>query len=203
MRISWPQTGPSTSRMAGFRDFEVYMNAASDTFRLPAEWEPQAAIVMAWPHAGTDWAARLADVERSCVAMACAITRFQELIVCVGYANLGQRVHFLLNHAGADMTRVRLVELAYDDTWLRDSGPITLRDDNGRFRLLDFRFTGWGGKFEASRDDALVGTLAAAGLFVDAEHQRVDWALEGGGIESDGVGSILTTWRACINAIPA
>ncbi len=171
------------------------MATSPDTFRLPAEWEPQSAILMAWPHAGTDWAARLAEVERTCVAMAHAITRFQDLVVCVGDANLGQRVHFLLNHAGADMRRVRLVELAYDDTWLRDSGPITLRDEHGRFRLLDFRFTGWGGKFQATRDDALVGTLAAAGMFVDAERVRVDWALEGGGIESDGAGTLLTTWR--------
>lgn len=177
---------------------EIAMNASVDTFRLPAEWEPQDAILMAWPHAGTDWAARLAEVERTCAAMAVAVTRFQPLMICVGDANLAHRVHFLLNHAGADMSRVRLLELAYDDTWLRDSGPITLSDEQGRFRLLDFRFTGWGGKFEASRDDALVAVLAAAGVFPDAERQRVDWALEGGGIESDGAGSILTTWR-CLN----
>ncbi len=80
--------------------------------------------------------------------------------------------------------------------WLRDSGPITLRDVSGRCVLLDFRFTGWGGKFEASQDDALITGLIERGLFRrDARHQRIDWALEGGAIESDGGGTILTTWR--------
>jgi agmatine/peptidylarginine deiminase len=89
---------------------------------------------------------------------------------------------------------VRFVEAAYDDTWLRDSGPITL-SNGAAFRLVDFRFTGWGGKFGAERDDRLVETLVARGVFRAASHRRVDWALEGGAIESDGRGTILTTWR--------
>lgn len=171
------------------------MTTAPERLRLPAEWEPQAAVLMAWPHAGTDWASRLTRVERTCTAMAHAITRFEPLIICVADAALAQRVRFLLDHAEVDMARVRLVELPYDDTWLRDSGPITLCDIHGPARLLDFRFTGWGGKFEASQDDALVETLSQQGLFGTSQRQRVDWALEGGAIESDGEGAILTTWR--------
>ncbi|HET7300957.1 MAG TPA: agmatine deiminase family protein [Oleiagrimonas sp.] len=171
------------------------MTTAPERLRLPAEWEPQAAILMAWPHAGTDWASRLTRVERTCTAMARAITHFEPLIICVADAALDQRVRFLLDHADVDMARVRLVELPYDDTWLRDSGPITLCDVRGPARLLDFRFTGWGGKFEASQDDALVAALSRQGLFGASERQRVDWALEGGAIESDGEGTILTTWR--------
>ena len=63
------------------------------------------------------------------------------------------------------------------------------------FALLDFRFTGWGGKFDADRDDRLIETLVERGLFRTAAHKRIDWALEGGAIESDGQGTILTTWR--------
>ncbi|HET7359810.1 MAG TPA: agmatine deiminase family protein, partial [Rhodanobacteraceae bacterium] len=165
-------------------------------FRLPAEWEPQAAVMIAWPHAGTDWAPRLAEVEATYVALAAAVARFEPLLVCVADAALGARVENLLAAAGVDPQRLRLVELGYDDTWVRDSGPITLRDAGGHFRLLDFRFTGWGGKFDAARDDALVAGLSARGLFVGAaEHRRIDWALEGGAIESDGAGTVLTTWR--------
>ena len=61
--------------------------------------------------------------------------------------------------------------------------------------MTDFRFTGWGGKFAASRDDCLIGGLFARDLFSAAEHRRVDWALEGGAIETDGAGTLLTTWR--------
>jgi agmatine/peptidylarginine deiminase len=94
-----------------------------------------------------------------------------------------------------DLARVHFVEIEYDDTWLRDSGPISLVNGHA-FQLDDFRFTGWGGKFNASRDDRLVGGLIARHLFArNAEHRRIDWALEGGAIETDGAGTLLTTWR--------
>ena len=162
-------------------------------FRLPAEWEPQAGVLIAWPHAGTDWADRLDDVESTYASLVTAITRFEPVVICVADARLRDRVASLL---GPDvLARCRFVEIEYDDTWLRDSGPISLTA-NGRSLLNDFRFTGWGGKFNASRDDRLVEGLFARNVFAaTAEHRRVDWALEGGAIESDGAGTILTTWR--------
>ena len=129
--------------------------------RLPAEWEPQSAVLIAWPHAETDWAARLAEVEDTYIALVAAITRFEPVIVCVADDDVQAYARARLSSARIDMQRVRFVEVAYDDTWLRDSGPITLRGPDG-FRLLDFRFTGWGGKFEASRDDQLVEALSDA-----------------------------------------
>lgn len=163
-------------------------------FRLPAEWEPQAAVLVAWPHAGTDWAPRLGEVERTYVALVAALARFEQALVCVADPDLERHVRAMLDVAGADLSRVRFITLPYDDTWLRDSGPVTLTASPG-FRWMDFRFTGWGGKFEAARDDALVTRLLEAGTLVPGEHQRVDWALEGGAIESDGKGTVLTTWR--------
>ncbi|HEX7338552.1 MAG TPA: agmatine deiminase family protein [Rhodanobacteraceae bacterium] len=167
----------------------------NNSVRLPAEWERQAGVLVAWPHAGTDWAPRLDSVEATCVALACAISRFESLVVCVADTALRERVHSLLRNAGADLSRVRLVEVPYNDTWLRDSGPITLCRDGKVHELLDFRFTGWGGKYAADQDDALIANLARRGLFGTTPPTRVDWALEGGGIESDGEGTILTTWR--------
>jgi agmatine/peptidylarginine deiminase len=172
------------------------------TLRLPAEWEPQAAVLIAWPHAGTDWAERLAAVETTYVALAVAVTRFQALIVVVPDAAVHAHAEALLRAAHADRSRVRFVELPYDDTWLRDSGPITLTTDEGRFQLTDFEFTGWGGKFCAEQDDALIAGLVRAGVFGNAMHRRVDWALEGGDIESDGEGTVLTTWRCLTQRHP-
>ncbi len=163
-------------------------------FRLPAEWEPQAGVLLAWPHSNTDWAARLAAVESTCAALAAAIAQHEPVIICVPNAQVRARAAKLLDAAGIQNDKCRFVEIEYDDTWLRDSGPITLIGGSG-FRLTDFRFTGWGGKFAADRDDCLIGGLIARDLFVAAEHRRVDWALEGGAIESDGRGTILTTWR--------
>jgi len=167
----------------------------ASNWRLPAEWESQATILIAWPHAGTDWAGRLPAVEATYVALAAAITRRQRLLVIVADQALQAHVESLLAAAQVDHSRVDFVQLPYDDTWLRDSGPITLLAPDGRAQLTDFRFTGWGGKFDAQQDDALVAGLVAAGVFGDAGHQRVDWALEGGAIESDGAGSLLSTWR--------
>ena len=172
------------------------------SLRLPAEWEPQSAVLIAWPHAGTDWAERLADVETTYVALAAAVTRFQPLIIVVADNALRLRAQALLTGEGVDLSKVHFVELPYDDTWLRDSGPITLKQGDDRFQLTDFRFTGWGGKFGAEQDDALIAGLVQAGVFGKALHKRIDWALEGGGIESDGKGTVLTTWRCLTQRHP-
>jgi agmatine/peptidylarginine deiminase len=162
--------------------------------RFPAEWEPQSAILLAWPHDGTDWAERLAEVEETYVALVAAITRFQRAVICVADADLQTYAEARLRSARIAVDRVRFVEVEYDDTWLRDSGPITLREGSG-FRLLDFRFTGWGGKFDASRDDRLIEALTGHQLFLKSTRQQIDFALEGGAIETDGAGTLLTTWR--------
>ncbi|MCW5579886.1 MAG: agmatine deiminase family protein [Luteimonas sp.] len=164
------------------------------TLRFPAEWEPQSAILIAWPHADTDWAERLGEVEDTYIALVAAITRFQPVVICVADDDVESYAQARLSSNRVDMSRVHFVEAPYDDTWLRDSGPVTLREGDG-FRLLDFRFTGWGGKFEASRDDLLVERLAGMGIFSKSFRQSIDFALEGGAIETDGAGTLLTTWR--------
>ncbi|NII09399.1 agmatine deiminase family protein [Oleiagrimonas sp. C23AA] len=171
--------------------------------RLPAEWEPQAGVLIAWPHQGTDWAPRLVDTETTYIALACAIARFEPLRICVADQALRERAERLLREAGAELSRIDFVTLPYDDTWLRDSGPITLVSSDGQRVLNDFRFTGWGGKFGAEQDDALITGLVARGLFAPAAHQRIDWALEGGAIESDGHGTVLTTWRCLTQRHPS
>jgi len=164
--------------------------------RLPAEWEPQSAILLAWPHAGTDWAERLGEVEDTVIALVAAIARFEPVLLCVADDDVEAYARARLSSARIDMARVRFLTVAYDDTWLRDSGPITLRDEaSGRFRLLDFRFTGWGGKFGAAQDDLLVERLHEAGTFIKSDRQSIDFALEGGAIDTDGAGTLLTTWQ--------
>ena len=163
--------------------------------RFPAEWEPQDAVLLAWPHAGTDWAERLASVEATFVALVGAITRFQPVLLCVADAEVERRARRLLADAGAQIARIRFIGIEYDDTWLRDSGPITLRDADGAPRFLDFRFTGWGGKFGANRDDALIAGLADRGVLDATRVERIDFALEGGAIETDGRGTLLSTWH--------
>jgi agmatine/peptidylarginine deiminase len=162
--------------------------------RFPAEWEPQSAVLIAWPHAGTDWAERLAEVEETYIALVAAIARFEHVVICVADDDVETYAEIRLRSNRVDMQRVRFATVPYDDTWLRDSGPVSLRI-NGHYKLLDFRFTGWGGKFEAGDDDRLVERLHAQSLFRDAERAPIDFALEGGAIDTDGNGTLLTTWQ--------
>ncbi|MGN6513910.1 MAG: agmatine deiminase family protein [Lysobacteraceae bacterium] len=162
--------------------------------RFPAEWEPQSAVLIAWPHPGTDWAGRLGEVEETYVALVAAATRFEDVVIVVADDDLQTYAEARLRSNRVDMARVRFVHAPYDDTWLRDSGPLTLRGSDG-FRLLDFRFTGWGGKFEASQDDQLVERLSQSGTFLKSEREAIDFALEGGAIDTDGAGTLLSTWR--------
>ncbi|MEO5962365.1 MAG: agmatine deiminase family protein, partial [Thermomonas sp.] len=162
--------------------------------RFPAEWEPQAAVLIAWPNADTDWAERLAAVEETYIALVAAITRFQQVLICVADDDVEAYADARLRSNRIDMARVRFVAVAYDDTWLRDSGPISLRMGD-HFKLLDFRFTGWGGKFDASNDDRLIERLDNQILFLRNDRQAIDFALEGGAIETDGAGTLLTTWQ--------
>lgn len=171
------------------------MSTNDSGWRLPAEWEAQDATLIAWPHAGTDWRGDLDAVEACYVRLAVAITRRQRLLIVVPDEDLRQRVRTRLVAAGADPDRLHFVLHVLDDTWCRDIGPLTLLDEQGRALLLDFHFTGWGGKFAAARDDALVARLVDSGLFPAAAHQRIEFALEGGAIESDGAGTVLSTWR--------
>jgi agmatine/peptidylarginine deiminase len=163
-------------------------------WRFPAEWEPQSAVLIAWPHAGTDWAARLPSVEGTYVALVSAIVRFEACLVLVPDDRVLSHARQLLAAGGVDLAKVRFERLDYDDTWLRDSGPITLRGDGTR-KLLDFHFTAWGGKFEAGRDDLVVSELRRRGVLAADAYERIDFALEGGGIETDGAGTLLSTWH--------
>ncbi|MGQ0799148.1 MAG: agmatine deiminase family protein [Pseudomarimonas sp.] len=170
-------------------------------FRFPAEWEPQAAVLIAWPHAGTDWAPRLEAVEATYTLLVAAIADRQAVVIAVANPEVLARAKACLATDNVNPDRVRWIEVEYDDTWLRDSGPIALTraalcaDDSAQFNLLDFRFTGWGGKYGASRDDALASALFDAGVFANSALERVEFALEGGAIETDGAGTLLSTWR--------
>jgi agmatine/peptidylarginine deiminase len=162
-------------------------------WRWPAEWEPVAAVLLAWPHAGTDWRDNLADVENTYVALIQAILSESSCLLLVGSADVAARARSLLGDTALHPS-LRLLTFDYDDTWLRDSGPISLVANDGDVRWLDFHFTGWGDKFSASKDDQIVAFLAQDAQFRHIERLRVPFALEGGAIESDGAGRLLTTW---------
>ncbi len=167
------------------------------TFRrvLPAEWAPQSAVMLTWPHPGTDWAEMLDQVEPVFMEIARAVLRFEHLLLsCESGDRLQELEQELSAFARENRLPGRVVALtaAADDTWARDHGPVTVLDE-GRPRLLDFHFNAWGGKFPWSKDNALNRRIADAGAFGNTELESIDFILEGGSIESDGRGTLLTT----------
>ena len=160
--------------------------------RLPAEWEPQSGVQLTWPHPETDWSPRLDAVEPVFAAIGAAIARHESLLVVCQDTDHRTHVLSLLAQAGTDLDRVQLGIARSDDTWARDHGPITVIED-GKPVLLDFLFNGWGGKFPAEHDNLLTRSLAAQGRFGTVPVEEVDLVLEGGSIESDGAGTIMTT----------
>ncbi len=157
--------------------------------RLPAEWEEQDGILLAWPHLDTDWAPWLYEVEPVFVAIAAAASGFGRVLIVAPEAGL---ILARLEAAGAQMARIHLEQLPTNDTWARDFGPLTVYEQ-GRPVLLDFGFNGWGLKFAADRDNQVTRRLLAAGVFAGVECRCPGLVLEGGSIESDGAGLLLTT----------
>lgn len=167
----------------------------SNPIRLPAEWEPQDAVLIAWPHEKTDWAPVLAEAEEVFMNIAAVVARFEKLIVVVPDEAC---VRTKLEARGVNMHNVALYEIESNDTWARDFGPITIYED-GQPILLDFTFTGWGGKFEAALDNQITAKLHQLGAFGGTPLRKVDFILEGGSIESDGQGTLLTTSECLLN----
>lgn len=157
--------------------------------RLPAEWEEQDGVLLAWPHSNTDWCGHLEAVQAVYLEILQYITRFEHcLLVCPGAAEISLR----LKRAGIFMDRLHIHEVDTNDTWARDFGPITILE-NGSPLLLDFGFNGWGLKFPADMDNRITRELYLKGAFQGNPLKTVGLILEGGSIESDGNGTILTT----------
>lgn len=156
--------------------------------RLPAEWEAQDGVLMAWPHEGTDWAYMLDYVRPVYCEIIRQITRFERVLLT---APLAAEAGDFLAGAGVDLANVTICEMPNNDTWARDFGPITVMF-NGQPVPLDFGFNGWGLKFAADQDNLITRRLKEQGA-IKPNIQTIGLIMEGGGIESDGLGTILTT----------
>lgn len=166
---------------------------------LAPEWAVQSGVQLTWPHAGTDWAYMLPEVTECYLRLAFEIaTRQTLLIVAPNTEEVRKLIEQRLPQRATD--NIRYYPCATNDTWARDHGFLTVMTNDGP-ELLDFRFNGWGGKFEASLDNAINAHLVEGelpmlhGKYVDC----LDFELEGGSIEVDGLGTLLTTSECLLN----
>lgn len=160
--------------------------------RLPAEWEPQSAIMLTWPHPATDWEPWLDAVEPVYIEITQQVSIHEKIIIACHDQMHKTHIETLLSQHGITVDEYQLFIAPSNDSWARDHGPITLLA-NQEPRLLDFTFNGWGNKYPAELDNRITSVLYKAGAFGKAQYQKIDFVLEGGSIETDGQGTLLTT----------
>ncbi len=158
------------------------------TKRLPAEFEQQSFVQLIFPHADSDWAPYLEEASKNFVAIATAIAKFEKcLIICDHIDRV--KTYF------SSTENIYFIQEESDDTWARDCSGITVLEE-GKPTVIDFTFTGWGNKFDASLDNALTAKVAK---HYEAGYKKERLILEGGAIESNGRGVLLTTSQCLMN----
>lgn len=155
--------------------------------RFPAEWEFDGAVMLSWPHKNSDWAYILDEVTDCYVKLAHAISEFHPLVIVAPDIEIVKNALMDL-----DQQRIMFCQVETNDTWARDFGPLSVIEQ-GVNRLLDFKFNGWGLKFAACYDNLVTSKLHKVGAFRCDLENHLGFVLEGGSIDSDGNGTILTT----------
>lgn len=169
------------------------MNPSSNRRRLPAEWEQQGAVLLAWPPEGGDWTPLLDRVRVTLKNMVRGISDRARVLVLSGEV---ESTRAELSDCEGEIT---VIPMELNDTWTRDYGPVTVLEE-GKPILLDFGFNGWGLKFPADRDNLVTRALCEAGYLGAAVREVPGLWLEGGSIESDGQGTLFTSSNCLLSS---
>jgi agmatine deiminase len=163
---------------------------------LVPETVAQCAVLLTWPHSNSAWADTLEAVTTVYLDIARAVVAHEKLLVVCYDQDLAGEVRHTCARAGIPLDAVRFFAARTNDTWIRDYGPLAVSDGSG-LRLLDFVFDGWGKKYPAALDNEVTRKLESTGVFnTDCRHFPL--VLEGGSIDTDGLGSLLTTSNCLI-----
>lgn len=156
--------------------------------KLPAEWESQSFIQIAWPNSETDWNHILDEAELCYINLATEIAKRQYLLICKP-----QNIELESKFNSALLKNIRFVDVPYNDTWTRDYGGITVYSD-GEPEIVSYKFNGWGNKFSADLDNKVTDFLVLNKIVQAHSYVSCNFfILEGGSIESNGNGILLTT----------
>lgn len=166
-------------------------------FRMPAEWEKQAAIWLTWPTNTALWPGHFELLLEQYAAFAAAISHFEPVYFNCGNVLQAQARDYL-NRAKADLSVIKFFDHPANDVWCRDHGPLFVKHaGTGEVALTNWIFNGWGGKFEANLDNEIPGRIARS---LGLREFVYDFELEGGAIELSGDGLLLTT--ECVQKNP-
>lgn len=166
-------------------------------FRMPAEWEPQAAVWLSWPHNHATWPGQFRPIPQVFAEIVKQISRFEGVrINCA--ARLQPRAKRLCAQAGADLTQVTFYNHPTNDAWCRDHGPIFVKSDRtGEVAVTDWVHNAWGGKYPPYDLDNKIPPSIARKLKL--RRFENDMVLEGGSIDVNGRGSLLTSEQCLLN----
>jgi agmatine deiminase len=179
-------------------------------YRMPAEWEPHAATWLAWPHERGDWPGKLATIPWVYGEVVRHLVGGERVRLLVDDAAAASRARRLLGRVGADLGRVDLFRVRTDRVWTRDYCPLFVRRDDGAVALTSWRFNGWAKYANHTRDaavpDHLAARLALPAWKPDADDERGRRrrvVLEGGSIDVNGRGALLTTEECLLSPVQA
>lgn len=155
--------------------------------------------MLTWPHPHGDWAPALDAIESLYLELAALILRYERLLlVCYDQAHLAHVQTRLRRHCPGRAEAVRFAVVPSNDSWSRDHGPLSVLDGE-RAVLLDFQFNGWGGKYPAELDNRITAALCEQGVIANPCRDCTHIVLEGGSIDTDGAGTLLTTSRCLLS----
>ena len=168
-------------------------------FRMPAEWEPHAATWLAWPHERRDWPGKLTTIPWVYAEVVRHLVGGERVRILVRDARTGRTARRVLQRAGVDATRVDFYRVPTDRSWTRDFCPLFVRRD-GEVALTNWKFNGWAKYPNWRRDDAVPDRLAR---LLGRRQWKLDVVLEGGSIDVNGRGTLLTTEECLLSPIQA
>jgi agmatine deiminase len=169
-------------------------------FRMPAEWEPHEATWIAWPHNRDDWPGRFAPIPWVCGEIVSKLARVERVRILVQSRDHEQAARRILKKIGADLDAVEFLVHPTDRVWTRDYGPIFVRNVSGEIAITNWRFNAWAKYDNWRKDDAIPTQLARR--FKMREWQP-DMVLEGGSIDVNGRGLLLTTEECLLSPVQA
>lgn len=173
--------------------------------RMPAEWEQHEATWLAWPHETTDWPGKFHPIQWVYGEIVRHLSRVEAVRILVNDAETENRARRVLVKCHANMASVQFLQIPTDRSWTRDFCPIFVKDDAGQRTVLNWRFNGWAKYPNAERDDA-VTPIAAERLglrMITPERNGKRVVLEGGSIDVNGAGAILTTEECLLSEVQA
>lgn len=172
-------------------------------FRMPAEWEPHEATWLGWPHETTDWPGKFPVIPWAFAEIVRHLSRVERVFLLVESREAQSRVRTILKKSGANLDAVDFFIAPTDRGWMRDSGPICVRNESGEVAFNNFQFNGWA-KYANHKKDAAVVAKANKKLkrrIWQPHHKGRRVVLEGGSIDVNGRGTLLTTEECLLSKV--